>query len=121
MTDILNREDIKIMINAFYKSVREDAILAPVFNPIVGDNWDKHLATMYNFWQTVLLHEFSYKGSPFAPHRKLPIDQEHFDRWLLIFNTSLDRNFKGPVAEDAKWRARKMAQMFMYKLNGKNY
>lgn len=120
MNDITNREDIELMVDTFYTSVREDTVLGPIFNSVIKDNWDKHLDTMYRFWQTVLLHEFAYKGSPFSPHRNLPIEEHHFDRWLYHFNTSMDRNFSGKIADEAKWRASKMAQMFMYKLSNNN-
>lgn len=121
MADITSRIDIELMVNTFYGAVRQDEFLSPIFNGAIGDHWDAHLETMYNFWQTVLLHQFAYKGSPFAPHRKLPIHQDHFDRWLALFSTSMDKNFEGKVAEEAKWRAGKMAEMFMYKLNSNSY
>ena len=75
---------------------------------------------MYRFWQTILLHEYAYKGSPFMPHRKLPISEQHFERWLLLFNSTLDENFKGKIAEEAKWRAKKMAEMFLIKLSNQS-
>lgn len=121
MNDITNRKDIKFMVDTFYGAVREDELLGPIFNAAIKDNWTKHLDTMYRFWQTVLLHEFTYKGSPFVPHRKLPIEPHHFERWLHHFNTSMDENFAGKIAEEAKWRAQKMAEMFMYKLNSNSF
>jgi|AntRauTorcE11898_2_1112593.scaffolds.fasta_scaffold24912_3 hemoglobin len=117
MNDITNRKDIELMVDTFYGSVREDDLLGPVFNRVIKNNWPKHLDTMYRFWQTVLLHEFAYKGSPFVPHRKLPVEAHHFERWIYHFNSSMDENFAGKIAEEAKLRAQKMAEMFMYKLN----
>lgn len=121
MKDIENRNDIELMVDTFYDLVRKDDLLGPIFNQVIKDNWPKHLDTMYRFWQTVLLHEFAYKGSPFLPHSKLPIDEHHFERWLKLFNTCLDKNFEGKIADEAKWRAQKMAEMFMYKLNANSY
>ncbi|TXE20553.1 group III truncated hemoglobin [Psychroflexus gondwanensis] len=117
MNDITNRKDIELMVDTFYGSVREDDLLGPVFNRVIKNNWPKHLDTMYRFWQTVLLHEFAYKGSPFVPHRKLPVEAHHFERWIYHFNSSMDENLAGKIAEEAKLRAHKMAEMFMYKLN----
>lgn len=121
MEDITNREDIELMVDTFYAEVREDDLLGPIFNRTIKDNWPKHLDTMYRFWQTVLLHEIAYKGSPFLPHKKLPIEAHHFERWVEHFNNSIDKNFKGKVAEEAKWRASKMAEMFKYKLNSNSF
>lgn len=121
MKDIENRQDIEQMVNTFYASIKEDELLGPIFNGVIKDNWSSHLETMYRFWQTVLLHEYNYKGSPFPPHRKLPIDAQHFDRWLMLFGTAMDKNFKGKLADEAKIRAQKMAEMFQYKLNSNNH
>ncbi len=121
MGDITNRKDIELMVDTFYSAVQKDDVIGPIFNGVIKDNWSKHLETMYNFWQTVLFHEFAYKGSPFSPHRQLPIKEHHFERWLFHFNSSIDKNFTGKIAEEAKWRASKMAQMFMHKLNNNSY
>jgi len=121
MNDITNREDIELMVDTFYRAVREDELLGPIFNGVIKNNWPKHLDTMYRFWQTVLLQEIAYKGSPFVPHKKLPIGPHHFERWVYHFNTSMDKNFMGKIAEEAKWRGQRMAEMFMYKLNTNSF
>ena len=121
MKDITTQKDIELMVDTFYASVREDELLAPIFNRVIKDNWPKHLDTMYRFWQTVLLHEYAYKGSPFMPHRKLPINEQHFERWIHLFKNTLDENFKGKAADEAKWRAEKMAEMFLIKLNNQSF
>lgn len=120
MKDIANRKDIELMVDTFYRTIQEDELLGPIFNGVIKDNWPKHLDKMYGFWQTILLHEYAYKGSPFHPHRKLPIEAHHFERWLLLFNTAMDKNFVGKLSDEAKMRAQKMAEMFMYKLNSNN-
>lgn len=71
---------------------------------------------MYQFWQTVLLSEHTYYGSPFPPHANLPIDQNHFERWLMLFQETLRENFFGEKANEAMWRASKMAEMFQLKI-----
>lgn len=114
--EIINIEDIKKLVDNFYAKVREDDILASIFNKIIGDRWSEHLEKMYRFWQTVLLNEHTYYGSPFAPHAKLPVGKEHFQRWISLFFETVDENFEGEKAKEAKWRAEKMAQMFNFKI-----
>ena len=114
--DILTIEDIKLLVNSFYEKVREDNLLAHIFNDKIKDRWSIHLEKMYRFWQTVLLEEHTYHGSPFKPHAELPIDRLHFDRWIYLFYQTIDENFVGEKAQDAKWRAEKMADMFYYKI-----
>lgn len=114
--DINNLDDIKKLVDVFYDRVREDALLAPIFNGVIQDRWPQHLSIMYRFWETVLLGNHTYVGSPFVPHAKLPIGAKHFDAWLALFTATVDELFTGKVAEEAKWRADKMAVMFETKI-----
>lgn len=115
-SDILTLDDVKLLVNTFYDKVRQDELLAPVFNSRIGDRWPEHLEKMYTFWQTVLLDEHTYFGSPFPPHANMPIDASHFDNWMLLFTATVDELFTGEKAAEAKWRAGKMAEMFQVKL-----
>lgn len=114
--DILTLEDVKLLVDTFYGKVRGDELIGPIFNDKIQDRWPQHLAKMYTFWQTVLLGEHTYYGSPFPPHAQLPIEKIHFERWLNIFSQTLDELFTGEVAKEAIWRADKMATMFQYKI-----
>lgn len=114
--DITTIEDIQILVNEFYGQVREHALLGPIFNGVIQDRWPAHLDKMYRFWQTVLLQEHTYYGSPFPPHAKLPVSKDHFDAWLGLWHATVDRHFSGEKAEEAKWRGSKMAAMFLHKI-----
>lgn len=114
--DILLLDDVKQLVDSFYAKVREDALLAPVFNARIQDRWPEHLEKMYRFWQTVLLDEHTYYGAPFPPHANLPVTHAHFERWLGLFNNTVDELFTGAKANEAKWRGQKMAQMFEIKI-----
>ncbi len=114
--DIQNLDDIKLLVNTFYDKVRKDAVLAPIFNAQIQDRWPEHLDKMYTFCQTVLLGDHTYFGSPFPPHAKLPVDHSHFQLWLKLFMETLDELFSGEKADEALWRANKMAQMFEMKI-----
>lgn len=109
-------EDIRQMVDTFYAEMRGDALLGPIFEGVIQGRWPAHLDKMYRFWQTVLLTEHTYTGSPFAPHAFMPIDREHFERWVGIFNRNIDEQFAGEKAEEAKWRATKMAEIFESKI-----
>ena len=115
--DILRLDQVKELVDTFYGKVRKDDLLAGVFNDRIQDRWPQHLEKMYTFWQTVLLGEHTYFSSPFPPHASLPVDKKHFERWLELFYETLDELFSGKVAEEAKWRAGKMAEMFQIKIS----
>lgn len=114
--EILTIHDIKLLVDSFYSEVREDELLAPVFNHVIKDSWPVHLEKMYRFWQTILLEEHTYYGSPFPPHAELPVGKEHFVKWIQLFELTVDKLFTGEKATEAKWRSHKMAEMFLSKI-----
>lgn len=72
------------LVDHFYARVRADALLGPIFASRIAD-WTPHLAKMRAFWASVALMAGSYHGQPMRLHAPLPIDAEHFDRWLALF------------------------------------
>lgn len=114
--EITGLGEIQEMVDLFYGKVRKDGLLADIFHGVIQDNWPAHLEKMYRFWQTVLLSEHTYYGSPFVPHAKLPVEKKHFERWKSLFFETVDEHFNGEKAEEAKWRAEKMAAMFLMKI-----
>jgi len=114
---LLEVDDVKLLVDTFYNKVRDDDTLAPIFNERIGDRWPEHLEKMYTFWQTTLLGEHTYFGRPFPPHAQLPVDGRHFAQWISLFTQTVDELFTGEKAEEAKWRAGKMAEMFEIKVN----
>lgn len=114
--EILTLEDIKVLVDNFYGKVRRDDLLKDIFDGVIQDRWPEHLEKMYRFWQTVLLGDHTYFGAPFPPHAKLPVEWDHFERWLKLFYETVDENFVGEKAARAKWQGERMADMFHYKI-----
>lgn len=100
---------IERLVDEFYRRVRADAVLGPLFEARITD-WPAHLAQMYRFWGSVLLYTAQYTGSPMTRHRVLPIDASHFAHWLELFErTALEVTPPKAAALFAS-RARRMAQ-----------
>lgn len=114
--DIENIDDIKKMVNVFYGKVRKDDLIGPIFNAKIQNHWNEHLEKLYLFWQSRLFGDPVYSGFPFPPHAQLPINKKHFDVWLTLFTETVDNLFVGPVANEAKSRAYKIANVFQEKL-----
>lgn len=114
--NISDLDDIKLLVDNFYDKIREDDLLKDIFNNVIQDRWPVHLEKMYHFWQTILLNEHTYFGSPFVPHAELPVEKSHFDRWMKLFIETVDEYFIGEKAERAKWQADRMAEMFLHKI-----
>lgn len=117
MKDITTIEDIRLLVDTFYGKVRLDPTIGAIFIGAIQDRWPEHLEKMYRFWQTVLLGEHTYNGSPFPPHAQLPVDQKHFDAWLKLWYATVDSLFAGEKADEAKWRGDKMAVLFLSKID----
>lgn len=120
--DIVFRADIERLINTFYDKVKADPVIGYIFNDIAHVDWPKHLPVMYDFWEFLLLGGTRYQGNPIQKHFDLhathPLTAEHFDRWLLLFQTSVDELFAGTVAEDAKFRAFAISETWKPKFTG---
>ncbi|RYY12383.1 MAG: group III truncated hemoglobin [Chitinophagaceae bacterium] len=117
MQDIQDLNDIKSLVDSFYSKIQHDDLLGPIFNGVIKDNWPAHLEKMYRFWQTILLDEVAYSGSPFLAHAPLPIHKPHFERWMGLWKATVDGMFMGEKATESIWRAERMAEMFLYKLD----
>lgn len=85
----ITREDIRRLIAPFYRRVRADARLGPIFEGQIGvtdEEWTAHLAKIESFWANVMLHERSYQGNPMQVHLAVPeIRGEDFAIWLDLF------------------------------------
>ena len=118
--DIATRADIELLINSFYDIVRKDDTIGYIFNDIIGDDWSHHLPVMYSFWESVLFSKAGYTGNPIKKHtdidKRIPMEKVHFDRWLVLWNETVDELFSGNVADEAKNRAMVMANLISMKV-----
>ena len=114
--DITSEAAIRLLVDGFYAKVVEDALLGPVFNGFAHVDWPRHLPVMYDFWSSLLLGTTRYHGRPFPKHLPLPIGAAHFQRWLALFQATVDELFAGPKAEEAKLRGQAIAQVFEARL-----
>ena len=94
----LTEEIIRTLVDRFYGRVRQDELLAPIFDAATGDDWDAHLPRMYDFWSSVMLTSGRYKGDPLAVHRPLALTPIHFARWLMLFEETARDLFSDDVA-----------------------
>jgi hypothetical protein len=62
--DHISEHGIRRLVDEFYARVRADTELAPIFNRAIPGDWGLHLATMRDFWSSVMLTSGRYKGNP---------------------------------------------------------
>ena len=115
---IASRADIIRLVNAFYERVREDDILGPIFNDVARVDWESHLPKMYDFWESVLFGTAAFKGAPVPVHlalsRRVALPSSEFDRWIALFHAAVDTLFVGPLANEAKIRASRIAAVMQH-------
>ena len=116
--EIENGEDVRLLLDSFYAKVKEDPLLAPVFQqriPTEAD-WPQHMDILYQFWESVLFGVAAFRGNPFPKHIGLGINATHFDRWIQLFHSTIDELFIGKIADEAKDKSVKMRMLFEFKL-----
>jgi hemoglobin len=83
LTEAMVRE----VIAAFYDKVKRDPALGPVFNAIIGDDWDAHLEKIASFWLFVTRLGKGYQTRDFMPAHvgHSAIRASLLPRWLHLF------------------------------------
>lgn len=100
---------IEQLVRGFYARVREDELLGPIFGARIHD-WEPHLQRICAFWSSVVLSSGVYQGQPMRMHLPLPVDAQHFDRWLQIFERTARDLFSESIAGQFIERARRIAR-----------
>src|SRR5215210_1838554 len=102
-------EDVQLLVRSFYNKVLKDEMLSRFFFYVKNHHCDKHLEVLDGFWNNVLFYAGGYYGNPLEVHKTMHhftnLKNEDFDRWLKLFNETVDELFEGEKAELAKQRA----------------
>lgn len=119
--DIQGRDEIVRLVDRFYEKVQGDETLGFIFDKIAKVDWPTHLPKMYDFWQTVLFRNGGFRGDPIGKHSRLvsltTMGREQFDRWLELFEETVDELFSGENAGHIKRCAADMANVIHSKIN----
>ncbi len=99
MPDIDSPENVKIVVDTFYKKASSDELLGPIFYRI--ENLPKKQA-LYVYWQKELLNRSISQPDGLPDHIFLMSSPQHFVRWSELFLEILEVNFSGPMTDKAK-------------------
>lgn len=100
--ELQSRGNVELLVTTFYDRVLKDDLIAPFFKHL---NFEAHLPKMIHFWTFVLLDEPGYTSDVTKAHMHMRLKKEHFDRWIALFNETVDDLFEGENAKKAKERA----------------
>jgi hemoglobin len=115
-SDISSRHDIETLVRRFYEQAIPDSVIGKFFTRVARLDLETHLPKIANFWEQMLFQRPVYNGSPMHVHLQMnskePMLPEHFARWLILWEQSVDQLFYGEKAEMAKSRAQMVAKSF---------
>jgi hemoglobin len=122
MKDIENRQDLEVLLLAFYNSLLQDPAISYVFTEVAGINLREHLPHIVDFWEQSLFYSGSYRKNVMQIHLDLNSKERltniHFETWLTHFNSVTNLLFEGPNCEKIKTRAQSIATVMKIKIYG---
>ena len=118
--DISTPQDVKTLVDAFYNDVKSDPVIGYIFTDVAKVDWDEHLPRMYKFWEFALLSSAVYKGNPMMKHivlnAKEPLTKAHFEHWIELWESTIDKYYEGEIANRAKERGQLMKTVMLVKM-----
>lgn len=122
--DLCGAEDVAELVTRFYADVAQDDLLGPMFNDVARVDWAEHIPKLTAFWCRVLFSIPGYEGNPYSVHATVnaqqPFTAAHFERWLELFDETVDLRWSGPKVEQAKAFARRVASVHARQLAGQH-
>jgi hemoglobin len=124
MNDIQTQEDLRFLVDNFYKKLLADARINYIFTEIVKIKIEEHFPVLVTFWSQMILGTGGYTNNLTDIH--LNIDKkEHltpalFEIWIAHFNQTVDENFMGKNAEKIKTQALSIATVIQIKIARQN-
>jgi hemoglobin len=120
--DIATEEDVDLLVREFYTHLLEDNLLGPIFTYVAKIDLEEHLPVISSFWKDILLDKRGYNRNTMQAHidlnARMPLKEEHFQRWLMHFSDTVNMYFEGPLAEKAKTTATQVGAIMQAKLGG---
>jgi hemoglobin len=112
--DLCTEEEVTRLVHSFYGGVRQDTVLGPIFEAHISQ-WDRHLATMVDFWSAALRGTARFRGAPMPKHAALPgLNVQLFQRWLALFRQTTATLGNDAMAERANELADRIAESLWY-------
>jgi hemoglobin len=119
--DIENRDDLLLLMQAFYKKLLSDNSINYLFTDVAKINIEHHFTVLVDFWDSILFQSGTYQKNAMQPHialhQKSPLQKHHFETWLRYFKETVDELFAGDNAFVIKERAVSIATVMQIKIN----
>ena len=107
--DLIDRDEVEEMVKRFYGDVAQDELLGHYFNDVAKVDWYAHIPKLVDFWCRMLFSTPGYSGNPMREHIRIhaleAFTHEAFQRWLELFQETIDMGWEGPNCDFIKQRA----------------
>jgi len=90
-------EGISRLLRHFYADVRQDPLIGPIFNAQIKD-WKRHLEIIGKFWETIIGGPRTYARPMPMKHLSFRLEEEHFERWLFLWQANCRTQLPSDVA-----------------------
>jgi hemoglobin len=121
VTDLDDESAVAELVRRFYAEVVQDDLLGPMFDVVAQVDWSEHLPKLTAFWCRALFGTPGYSGNPFRAHQlvdeRCRFTAGHFQRWLELFEDTVDEGWVGPNAEKVKAIAVNVARVHRQQLS----
>lgn len=109
LSDIRTEGDIKTLVDTLCQKATNDTLLGASFGAAARIHWPHYLTTQYRYWSSTLLGQGTTEGDPLPEQLVLPHSGPHVQHWLDLFSSTVEENFCGTKAEQAKQLAKQLA------------
>jgi hemoglobin len=92
-------EGISKLLHHFYADVRQDPLIGPIFNAKIKD-WKHHLEIITSFWATLIGGPRTYGRAMPMKHLPLGLREEHFERWLFLWQANCRAQLPSDIARE---------------------
>jgi hemoglobin len=107
---------VRGVIHDFYGRVRQDPLLAPLFERAIGGDWDHHIEKVCLFWLTATRLGSGYTARDFMPahmkHRS--IGTAEISRWLSLFRETVEERCTPEIGDVLRDIADRMVESIQF-------
>lgn len=119
--DIESRNDLEVLLTAFYKRAFADDLIGHFFTQVVPLDLSTHLPVITDFWEAILFNTHGYRKNVMQVHQHIhqlaAIKKEHLDRWVSLLTATVNDLHEGSRATLMLQRANSVATLMDIKLN----
>lgn len=102
-------DGISKLLRHFYADVSQDPLIGPIFNAQIKD-WKGHLEIIASFWEALIGGPRNYSRPMPMRHARLQLSEEHFERWLFLWQANCRTQLPADAAQEMIHLARQIGQ-----------